>query len=231
MHLRHILFFIFIGLAASVCHGSEEPAGIHLFPESLLFWNIAQGDQPERKLFVRQGDGHRVKILSVKSMGGAIEAKVVESSGLQKMAHTIDVKLKLLAAGSAIEDAVIIETDHPDFPLLLVPVKGNVLDGITVDPQSFGMIVNRQTHLATGAIQISSTDNSEFEITEITTSMPTLHTKVVPMEECCGYFVAVLLNDSEQHISKPQQATLHINTTSKQGVIVIPVMLRPSSTM
>ena len=198
---------------------------IIVFPTQLSFWNSSEGESLQQSIHLRQGDEHRFAIKELKVSGDFLRAESESLAQLAKKAHTVVVSLAENSPTGPISEVLTIITDHPSQPVLKLPIYGNVLDGIEIDPQVFGIKLNYYKRKGVGMIKITSTENIPFEVKGISSSYPPLKAALVAGEECCSHIIGVAISDPERKVSKPTRATLHVETTSSQGLIVIPVLI------
>ncbi len=198
---------------------------IFYFPTQLSFWNSTQGKEFESKLHLRQGDENSFFVKSVETSSQFITAELLNADRGISRAYSIRVVLSGdMPPGPFTEELKII-TDHPYESAITVPILGNVLDGLVLDPQNFGMRLNYFKRQASGMIKITSLKGEAFEIKQVGSSFPGMKAAVIPSEECCSHIIGVVVSDKEKLITKPTTAVLHIETTSKQGMVIVPVLI------
>jgi hypothetical protein len=205
---------------------SAEPSPVIIFPDTLTFWNVAEKSSFTKKIHLRQSGETSFSIKSVTTTSDVVSAKIIDHSGKQRTTYSLEVTFHADLSPGAFEEFINIETDLPDNPILKVPVQGNILDGLVLDPPAFGIRLQYPSRKGMGVLKIESTSGEKFEITDISASSQLLKVEAVPMEEgCCGYYIWAYIDDPEFTITRPQNSTLHVKTTSQQGLLVIPVLI------
>jgi hypothetical protein len=196
------------------------------FPEQLIFWNVAAGSKRTAAIHLRQNDEHLFNVESIESTSEYVKAKLANTGGEDRRVFTIDINLSSGAPPGIQQGMVSIKTDHPDKPSISVPISWNVLDGVTVDPPAFGLRLTHSRRKAGGVIAFSSTAKQNFEIVNVESQLPGLITDIKPMNDCCGYYIAVLVDDGEFNIRHSAQSSLIIHTTlAGQNKIIVPVTI------
>lgn len=203
----------------------DQQMALIYFPSQLSFWNMTYGESARQEVFLRQGDEHTFSIKSIESSSDFLVATHEDTGGVQKRTYTVNVTLSAEAPVGSFAETLTIVTDHPKHSTIKLPIYGNILDGIALDPQAFGIKLNYFKRQGMGMIRITSTGNSPFEVKGISSSYPPVKAALVAGEECCSHIIGVVIRDPEKKINKPTRATLHVETTSSQGLIVIPVLI------
>lgn len=205
-------------------NGVEE--SIYYYPREVIFWNVAQGSDRKKTIFIRQGDQHPLNILDVKSENKNIGVGIVGSGGKDRKIFSVDVHLLNTVGSGSMEGVVKILTDHPLMPELAIPVFWNVLADMVVDPPAFGVRLTRGKRQVGGVIKIASTSGEKFSIDKVDALLPGVKTDIRPMEECCGYYLAVLVSDPEFKFRRSQESSLVIHTShEQQQMLVVPMMV------
>ncbi len=213
----------------AVAQASASPAqkaSIFYYPRELEFWNVGLGDSRTAAIRVMQADAHPLSIHRIKTTSPYLSANLSQSGGTQRRTYSIDVTLEDNTPKGASEAQINILTDHPVNPEVTINVYWNVLDRFVVDPPEFGVRLTRSTRNAGGVIKVSSRTNQPFTIENVTSIYPGVMTDVKPMDECCGYYIAVLVSDPTFNTRQSERSTLVIHTDDEdQKMIVIPLMI------
>ncbi len=226
------LVFIFVALMSSVAYGEsstgsdpESRSDIIHFPTKLMLWNIPQGEIQQGRIYLRQKGGDDFTITSIESSSPTVEVLSSERGGEQSRTYVITVQISHEAAPGPFEESLTLHTDQPHQPEIEVAVSGNVLADMVIDPPALSMRLGVASRQATGFVKIASNNEQPFEIKEIRASLPGVTTDLKKMEECCGYYLAVIVDDPQRKIKQPQQAYIRLQTDAEQQVVLIPVVI------
>lgn len=204
--------------------GADE--GVFYYPREIVFWNVTEGENRENTVFVRQGDDHPLKIIKVATNSKFLTAEIIKSSGKDYKSYSVKVSLDKNTPKGTIETKLVMTTDHPSKPEIIVPIYLNVLDGLKIDPPAFSVKLTRTKREVGGVMALSSTRGEMFNIDKIDVKFPWVITDVKPMKECCGYYIAVLVSDTGFNIRKTEQSSFVIHTDhDKQKMLVVPFMI------
>lgn len=206
----------------------DNKAAIIHFPEKLTIWNISPGDNQKRRIFLRQGGKENFSITDIEVSNSMIEILSREQGGKQQQTYVVTFQVDGDGQSGPFEEVVTLHTTHPQHPVITVPVNGNILSEMVVDPPALSMRLGVVDRSATGFIKLTSGINKSFEITDVRISHPSVIADIKPAKECCGYYIAILVEDKEQTIKKPLQAYLRLQTDASQQVVLIPLLINVS---
>ena len=202
--------------------GVAVPA-VSLDPPFLTFYDFKKGDSLTRDVFLINNGPLDMEIISIRgSISGVSGTYVSEESSLEKK------KLQIVFDGSfplgAFKETLIVNTDHPDYPSLRLPIFGWVKGSLIVNPSWCSLRVLDPGDRPSQTILITKETGSELEIQSVVSQdqfLTTVLSTIVPGRE-----FSLLIKLVEQADPKKNRSSVIVYTNiEEQPELVIPVKI------
>jgi hypothetical protein len=194
---------------------------LDLEPRFVNFGNTPRGLADTRTVKLVGRDASKTKLTSAKfqtlragpGRRPTAEPIVVASLGEGAQAGTIDLSLVPDAPLGLFQGKLTLETDHPDFPQILLMVRGYALGSVTVKPQHLTFRNMEGGTEQSHTLTLASVNDKPVEIVKVRSGHPALTTS---LSEANGGRMKVTVTCNGNLQRDREMATLVIHTSSPE---------------
>lgn len=189
---------------------------ISVSPERIMFGQVTPGQEATMSVDITSVGGQALTIGDIESDNAGIR---VEKESTEGNVTRLKVSLKSGLTPGAITSMIRVKTDHPERPVIEIPVMGSLVGEIIYAPQEIVVPGSPASGPLTRYVVLRSGSGDSFEISGIELPDPGMKSTILPFGSQ-GYRVQI-----ENVISGPELngGVVKISTTSaSQPVIEIP---------